>query len=508
MQRHFQTHNYKAGADYFISKKTTLGLALNGSVTPLSFNGLNTTNIYDGKNVLISETRAISGTNDKHENFGINLNFKHVFDSSGKELTADADRITYNNSSTQLFNNMFYSPEGDKISDDEILRGNLPGTIVINSFKTDYTQPLAEGLKFEAGFKTSKVETDNNARYDNLLSSEWVNDTGRSNHFIYTEIIHAGYINFNKKFNKQWSAQAGLRAENTISKGNQAVKNISFDRSYTNLFPTAYISFTPNDNNQYSINYGRRIGRPDYESLNPFYYFLDKYTYEAGNPYLQPQFSHNIEASHSYKNFLTTTIGYNRTTDIIEQVLEQVDSTHTNYVKQSNVGLLNNATFSINANIPVTKWWRSNMYVQGLYNSYSGIVNNAYLQIDGGGFMINFNNSFQVSESLSLELSGFYRSKMLDGATMLADPMTKVNFGASQKVLKNKGTLKLSVQDFMNIQQFNGYTRYQNIDVSVHNKWESRVVNLSFTYRFSKGQGAEHKERNSAQEEKSRVKSN
>ncbi len=145
--------------------------------------------------------------------------------------------------------------------------------------------------------------------------------------------------------------------------------------------------------------------------------------------------------------------------------------------------------------------------MQGVYNSYSGIVNNAYLQINGGGFMINFNNNFKLNESLALEISGFYRSQMLEGATLLANPMTKLNFGATHKILKNKGTVKISVQDFLNIQDFSAQTRYQNIDVGIYNKWESRVVNLSFSYRFNKGQATEHKERNSAQEEKSRVKS-
>ncbi len=111
-------------------------------------------------------------------------------------------------------------------------------------------------------FKTSRVETDNNARYDYLIEGDWVADSGKTNHFVYKEIIHAGYINFNKKINKQWGVQAGLRAENTCSKGHQVVKNISFERSYTNLFPTAFLSYTPNDNNQYSLNYGHRIGRP------------------------------------------------------------------------------------------------------------------------------------------------------------------------------------------------------------------------------------------------------
>ena len=85
------------------------------------------------------------------------------------------------------------------------------------------------------------------------------------------------------------------------------------------------------------LNYGRRINRPDYEDLNPFIHFLDRYTFEQGNPNLQPQFSHNIEISHTYKGFLTTTLNYSKTTNIITEVLEQNTIKNETFVKKSNI---------------------------------------------------------------------------------------------------------------------------------------------------------------------------
>lgn len=86
--------------------------------------------------------------------------------------------------------------------------------------------------------------------------------------------------------------------------------------------------------NSFVINYGRRINRPNYQDLNPFINFLDRYTFQQGNPNLKPQFSHNIELSHTYKGFLTTTLNYSNTTDIIQQVLEQNEITNETYVKK------------------------------------------------------------------------------------------------------------------------------------------------------------------------------
>ncbi|MFX5555110.1 outer membrane beta-barrel protein, partial [Acinetobacter baumannii] len=81
--------------------------------------------------------------------------------------------------------------------------------------------------------------------------------------------------------------------------GNQITTNIQFDRNYVQLFPTAYFQYTINKNNNVGINYGRRIRRPDYECLNTFVEFLDRYTYEQGNPLLRPQISDNIELTHT-----------------------------------------------------------------------------------------------------------------------------------------------------------------------------------------------------------------
>ena len=220
-----------------------------------------------------------------------------------------------------MFNNGFFDADGNETNVPQILRGFTPSTINIYSGKIDYLHPMKKDYKFEAGVKSSYVSTDNIANYDTLANGKWVNYAGRTNHFAYKENINAAYINLNKKFNDKWGAQLGLRLENTNSTGNQLTSNESFKRNYTQLFPTAYISYKLNDKNNFGLNYGRRIQRPDYGDLNPFYYFLDIYTYEVGNPYLKPQFSQSIELNHSYKNILNTSFSYTAVNDIIDEQL-------------------------------------------------------------------------------------------------------------------------------------------------------------------------------------------
>ena len=129
----------------------------------------------------------------------------------------------------------------------DTLLGSLPQNINIYSAKVDYTLPLKKGAKFEAGAKTSYVETDNNAIYDSVNYGMRVRDDGRSNHFIYKENVNAAYVNYSRSLSKKWFGQFGLRLENTNATGDQVTTGQKFDRHYTQLFPTAFIQFKPSD---------------------------------------------------------------------------------------------------------------------------------------------------------------------------------------------------------------------------------------------------------------------
>jgi len=122
-----------------------------------------------------------------------------------------------------------------------------------------------------------------------------------------------------------------------------------FKKSYVNIFPTLYVSYQANEKNQLSVNYGRRIDRPAYEDLNPFLFFLDQYTYQAGNPYLQPQYSDNVELSHTYKSFLTTTLNYSNTKNFFTETFEQQD--HATIVRRGNIGRRQNVGIAVSAQI-------------------------------------------------------------------------------------------------------------------------------------------------------------
>lgn len=502
----YEGYNGKLGLDYFASKNTTYGVVFTGFLNHRKADNSNLTYISDANGDPASQSRASLTNKQEWKNFSTNFNFRRVLDTIGSELTADLDYSEYNSKNNPIMINSYFDEWGSPTFVADTLLGGLPQDIKIYSGRVDYIKTLKKGARFEAGIKSSFVETDNDAVYDSVLNGQIVHDFNRSNHFIYKENINAAYVNLNKPINKKWGAQLGLRLENTNATGDQVTTGEQFDRHYTQLFPTGYLQYQPNKKNTLVLNYGRRIRRPDYQSLNPFINFIDRYTYSRGNPNLKPQFSHNVELSHSYQSFLTTTLNYSRTTDIIQNVLEQIEEKNETFVRRVNIAKQRQFGISVNTNIPVTKWWRNNVYVNVFNNKFDGIVNDTMVTVNATTLTLNGSQQFNFAKTWSAEISGFFRTGAVEGV-IKSKPFGQVSLGVSKQIMKNKGTIRLGVRDVFYTQRFRAVSKYANVDAAFQERGDSRQVSVNFTYRFSKGKinGAPKRRAGSASEEQNRV---
>lgn len=517
MKRKNRNNNLKLGMDYYLTNKTTLGVVLSGAFNPEESDGRNTSYLKNPQSVVDSINTADSYIKEVWKNVSVNLNLRHQFDSTGRELSADVDYIRYDATNEQRFVNTTFDPKWVKRYD-ELLNGDLPLAINIYSGKVDYTHPLKGQAKLEVGVKTSYVNTDNSANYFQYAGGEWEKDLQKTNFFTYKENINAAYVSLNKQLNKKWGIQAGLRFENTNLEGHQTDVNpnkpdSSFKRTYNGLFPTVYVSYNANKDNQFGVSFGRRIDRPSYENLNPFLFFIDKYTYGSGNPFMKPQYSNNYEISHIYKSFLTTTLNYSLTKDLFNETFSQEELAngekgYATIVRQGNIGRRENAGVSVSVQLPVAKWYTMIVYTNYNYTKYSGVLNGEQLDVQAGNLMVNMNNQFKFNKGWSAELSGWYRTKGPEGQILL-EAFGQMSAGIAKQVLKSKGTVKLNVRDIFYTQQPRGDINFQDTEARFRNYRDSRVVNVTFTYRFGKplknGNGQQRK-KGGAGEEQNRVK--
>jgi outer membrane receptor protein involved in Fe transport len=435
-----QKGNYqsvKAGMDYYFSKKDVAGIVVNSNFGEHNQSENSNSNVRDGGRDILYKLLSKANNSSRFSNITVNANYKHTFDSTGREISADADYAYFNNRSNNNLNTQSFTANDIKNGQDINLTGHIPSRIKIYSAKLDYVHPFKSGLKLESGVKTSFVNTDNQIEYIRNSGNGWSYDD-RSNHFVYDENINAAYAIVSKKI-KKWDLTAGLRLENTSAKGHQVKNDSSFTRNYTNLFPNAGIGYSVNEKNQVNLSYSRRIARPNYEDLNPFVYFLDSLTYSQGNPYLQPQFTNNLELSHTFNKFLTTTLNYTATTDIITELLKQDTEKKTTYQTRENFSSMKQLGLAVMANVPITKWWNANTYVN-IYNShYEGIYQKEAVDIQFTSFTANMTNSFTMGKGWSAEVSGWYRAKGPEGLLVI-NPMGAVNSALSKQVLNKKGT--------------------------------------------------------------------
>jgi len=504
-RRSRQYYAMKTGMDFYASKKTTLGVVFTGNISPFSDPGTNTSYLRNAAFQLDSTVVASKKNQGEWKHHGVNLNMRHKFDSTGKELTADIDLLKYSGDVDQMINTKNYLPNGS-ISSENTITGKLPSTVNIVSAKTDYTQTILKKIKMDIGLKTSFVETGNRANYFNTVNNITTVDQVRTTFFDYKENINAAYVNFSTDV-KKWGFQAGLRAENTnfegIQYGNTLQADSAFKNGYNSAFPTLYVSYKFNDQNQFGFNYGRRINRPDYENLNPFIHFVDIYTYEMGNPFLRPMFSNNLELNHTYKNFLTTTLNYTHTNNLFGDAFDQEGEAIV--VRPSNFGKVQVANFSVSAQLKPAKWWTAQLYSEVSYTNIDAQLKGNTIDIEMVTYTANVNNQFQFKKGWSAELSGFFRSKGVENQINIRS-LYQLNAGVQKQIIKKKGSLRLAITDFTGPMKVSGYIAdIQTANASFQQRRDSRVLTLGFNYRFGKPMKTEKRATGGAADEQNRV---
>lgn len=501
------SHDFKAGLDFFLDKKSTIGFMMNGNINNSSAKRGNTTWFKNPDGSLQSTSLTRTLDTGRWTNYTYELNYQGKYDSLGRELDVDVAYSRFDNSSIQHYRTDTYSPEGTPMPYPNIRRGSIPSLIDIRTAKIDYTLPLKHKTMLEFGAKYSLVTSDNNVRYDKWgnQTGDWLPDSA-TNHFIYRENINAAYITYKRQFEKGWGLQLGLRGEQTVSKGHQVTNDSTVKRNYFQLFPTAYLNKKLDKNNTLNVSYSRRIDRPDYQSLNPFRYYLDPYTYEEGNPFLQPQLTNSLKFAWSYKSLFSVELSGSQTSDVMSQVLKQDDSAKITYQTDENLSRMQNAGLYLTASVPVTSWWMSNDFVNVFYNKYEGEFLGKQLNVGTAAWNFNSTNTFTLPKGFTLELSGYYQSRALWSIFTVA-ARGGVSFGVDKSLFHKKADLKLNINDIFHTERGFASVRYQNLDITSLNHWDSRRVSMTFTYRFRQGNvKAEHHHQSAIEEEQNRIK--
>src|SRR5688572_1619496 len=503
----FSSHNGRIGADFFPSKKTIIGFVVNGNFSDLTRKTDNNATVIDAQGQPVSTFQTTAGNDDDINNVFANINFKHSFDSTGRELTTDFDYGSFQTASISYNNTKYYYPDGTPLQPDYILDGDQAGKLILKTAKVDYVNPLKNKARLEAGGKISFVSSDNDAKFFDASSGTPVVDVNKTNHFYYKENNNAAYINFNKAY-KKFDWQVGLRGEQTVIETHQVKGDIRFDSSYFQLFPSAFFNYHIKEDKTIGLSVSRRIDRPGYSQLNPFLFLIDVTTYATGNPGLLPQLTWSYELNYTLKS-LNFTLGYSHTKDNQNIAIARFKDVFPTIPSEDNVTVqipinLESSDYlglTIAAPIRINKWW--NMINNGnlYYNHFNGDLAGTTLDNGQPAFDMSTNNTFTFKKEWTAELNARFSSGGQYGF-MVSKPQWGISAGVQKTVLRNKGTIRFNITDIFWTNRPRATITYPDVYVE---KWhayrESRVANLSFTYRFGSSKVQAARRRTTASEE-------
>ncbi len=488
--------------DYKISEKQNIGIIYNAYLEKPKNDENNITKIYNQNDKITNYyTNTVANRHKKEEFHNININFSQKIDTLGKSLSLNFDYLLYNQNLERTFN--LESFISNNLSNQN---ANNIGNQKINIFTggLDFELPY-KIIKLTTGTKFSFINTNNDFKFYNVFNNLPIIDENQSNEFNYKENIQAIYISAEKSF-KKWDFQLGLRLENVETKGFSQTLNNTYENNYLKLFPTFYAGFKQNDNNNWSFNYSKRIGRPSYYMANPFRVVRNQFTYVEGNPYIQPEFVNNIEFSHTYKNNLNTKLSFmyvqdgKSQVDITDPNSRITKSTYLNFFKVYSYNFTLSYTFN------KIKWFETFFNASFNYDNTiaNEILNNQNIKIFS--YYASTSNTFYLNKNKTF-LSGLdinYQSPYLVNIVNLKE-VYSINISFRYLLYDKNLQIGLVLNDLFRTQKDRFSSSSNNTTVNSSNYYDNQIIRLSVLYRIGNKKVKVKQKKNANGDEEDRI---
>jgi len=507
----------RAGMDWFINNRNTLSFSGNlhgGEMNNSDVIDIHTDSLTFGNIFGISDALRQSDTKRQFRNFGSQVSFKHIFPKEGKEWTADANLNGSRSENEGFFNTDYLNSANLSSSQKQTGKGSNE----FFTFQTDFVNPLGNGLKMELGARTAirNFRSENATFQDSLADGQFYRVPGFADRYKFNDQVYAGYGTFSQSF-KKWGYQVGLRAESSQYTGNLIDTDSTFNVNFPlQLFPSVFLTYKLNEEDQIQLSYTRRVNRPSFFQLIPFPDFSDSLNLSRGNPNLIPEFNNSLELNYqnvfSKGHNLLVSAYYKRSTNLLTRYLFQeydpalyrdtvIISTYQNANSSQAYGM----EFTVKNN-----FWKILELTTNL-NFYNSIVDATNVQegLENQQFtyFIKENASVKLPKNFTVQLNGSYQSRTAfdtggsgrgghggggpwSGPTSTAQgytiPVWYVDFSIRKDLWKRTGSLTLSVQDIFRSRRTGSFTESDYFSQETWRRRDPQLVRLNFSYRFGK----------------------
>ncbi len=515
----------RAGFDYFPDNRNTI--TVSGVIVGGRFNSIDQLNINRDSNYVgsSSQEKGITNTNSHFafNNYGTTLSYKHNFAKPAKNITADANYNWSTNSNNSTFSTQYFNLDNTPktpLYQQKITGG---GTTKYFTAQTDYTDPITDKMKLEAGLRAAvrNYSSHNENYFYNSAISKYQTIPGLNSRYKFQDQVFAAYTTFSQKL-KNFTYQLGGRVESSLYTGKLVDSNQTFNNSYPlSFFPSVFLTQKLNDKQDLQLNYSRKINRPNFFQLIPYYNYTDSLNISRGNPNLKPEFTNLLELNYDINfkkgNNLIATIYYRQTNDLITQYQYRTANPNPNKNDSIFISSFANANSSsaygleITSLNNITTWWSLTANVNVYNSKLNGNNLESNLNHQQVSWFGKINNTFKLPKNYSIQFTGDYTSKTIlppnrsgggggnfygGGNLALANGYTEPVYGfdiaLKKDFLKDKAaSLSLSMNDIFRTRLYHVHSM-SNISPTIYTiqeterRRDAQIVRLNFSYRFGK----------------------
>lgn len=484
-------YNFMLGTEYFLDDRNTFSVS--GSYR-------------NGKNENLAEVRytdydfnmnpfasSLRTEDEKEDDYSLEgtFNFKHDFLDPGHQFTVDL-RATYSEESEDGR----LREVGEFVDATErSLSAEYQNRVIISA---DYVYPFGDKGRFELGARGEVEGTLTDFKVDSLAGSEWVSKDLFSNRTDYRQNVYAAYAQFGQGFGR-FSYFAGLRMENSDITVKSILNNSVTRKNYVDFFPSLFLNYEFENENQLQASYSRRVRRPRGWDLIPFTSYSNNRSLFMGNPNLNPQYTDSYELSYVAKigKFMVTpNVYYSNTQDNIQRY-QSINEAGVLVTRPINVGTEERYGGDLTFTYRPFKWWNfmGNVNVFGYktegqhvdtYTNESGDVITRTTNFDGDGFSWfgRLNNTFNLPANFNVQVSANYRGGMKT-AQRERKGVYGVDLSINKDLFNDNATITASVRDLFDTRRMEFTSFGEDFYMESTNRWNVRSFNLTFTYRFN-----------------------
>ena len=515
----------RAGFDYFIDNRNTF--TLSGVRVQGKFNNINLLNINRDSNFIsyVTSEKGLTNTNGNFtfNNYGSTLSYKHNFTKPNKDIAASVNYNYSKNTNHTEFSTQYFNDDNSvktPLFQQKIAGG---GTTKYVTAQADYSDPITDKIKLEAGVRGSvrNYSSFNENFFYNSVLSKYQPIPGLNSRYEFKDQVYAAYATFSQKL-KNFTYQLGGRIESSKYSGKLIDSSQVFKNSYPfSFFPSVFLTQKINDKQDVQLNYSRKINRPNFFQLIPYFDFSDSLNISRGNPRLVPEFTHLFELSYDVNfksgNNIITTAYYRQTDNLIARYQYRDRNPNPGKTDSIFISSFANANSSVayglevTASNKITKWWNLTSNI----NLYNSKINGNNLESDLSNQKVSWfgkiNNTFTLPKNFSIQFTGDYTSRTilpphrggggggmfcgggnLSNANGFTDPVYGFDIAIKKEFLKDKSaSLSLSMNDIFRTKVYHTHS-VSNFSKTIFSTQENerrrdpQIVRLNFNWRFGK----------------------